>query len=77
MAKGYAQTHGIDYDKKTFAPVVKTMTVRVVLAVAVSRGWHLHHMNIKNTFLHGDLEEHVFTIQLLGFQSELNKSAVC
>ena len=25
--------------------------VRVVLAVAAARGWHLHQMNVTNTFL--------------------------
>ena len=33
MAKGYAQTHDIDYDE-TFASVVKMTIVCVVLAVA-------------------------------------------
>ena len=67
MAKGYAQTHRIDYDE-TFAPVAKMTTVRVVLAVAAARGSHLHQM---------DIEERVYMIQSPGFQSEMNKSAVC
>ena len=37
MAKGYAQTHIIDYDE-TFAPVAKMTMVHVVLAVAKARG---------------------------------------
>ena len=76
MAKGYAQTHGIDYDE-TFAPVSKITTVYVVLAVVATRGWHLRQMDVKNAFLQGDLEEEVFMTQPPGFQSEVNKSAVC
>ena len=76
VAKGYAQTHDIDYDK-TFAHVVKMMTVRVVLAVPTARGWRLHQMDVKNMFLQGDLQEQVFVVQPPGSQSELNKSAVC
>ena len=76
MGKGYAQTHGIDYDE-TFAPVAKMTTVCVVLVIATAKGWHLHQMDVKNAFLHGDLEEQVYMVQPPDFQSEVNKSTVC
>ena len=40
VAKGYVQQHSINYDE-TFVPVAKMMIVRVLLAVAAARGWHL------------------------------------
>ena len=51
-------------------------TVRVVLVVVAVRGWRLHQMDMKNVFLQGGLEERVYMIQPLRFQSEMNKSAV-
>ena len=53
------QEYGLDYEE-TFAPVAKMTTVRTVMALAVSKGWSLRQMDVKNAFLHGDLKEAIF-----------------
>ena len=52
ITKGYAQTHGIDYEG-TFALVAKMTTVRAEIAFAAAKGWYLHQMDVKNAFLEG------------------------
>ena len=34
--------------------------VRTILAIAASQSWQLHQMDVKNAFLHGDLQEEIY-----------------
>ncbi|KAM1584397.1 hypothetical protein EV2_038818 [Malus domestica] len=59
VARGFTQTFGVDY-KEIFAPVAKMNSVRVLLSVAINCGWSLYQMDMKNAFLHGELQEEVY-----------------
>ncbi|GJT20575.1 ribonuclease H-like domain-containing protein [Tanacetum coccineum] len=50
------QQQGIDCDE-TFSLVVKPVTIRTVLSLAVSPEWHIHQLDVKNAFLHKHLSE--------------------
>lgn len=67
VVKGYAQRRGVDYDE-VFAPVARKETVRLLIALAASEGWQVHHMDVKSAFLNGDLQEEVFVHQPPGFE---------
>ncbi|WVZ81795.1 hypothetical protein U9M48_029136, partial [Paspalum notatum var. saurae] len=66
VTKGYVQRQGIDYDE-VFAPVARLESVRLLLALAASEGWPVHHMDVKSAFLNGELREEVYVTQPPGF----------
>ena len=55
VARGYTQTHRIDY-QETFAPVAKMNIIRIIISLVVNFDWPLNQYDIKNAFLHGDLK---------------------
>ena len=76
VARGYTQSYGIDYNE-TFAPVAKLNTVRLVIALASMHQWDLSQFDVKNAFLHGELEEEVYMAPPPGYQLHENSSYVC
>ncbi|RVW75547.1 Retrovirus-related Pol polyprotein from transposon RE1 [Vitis vinifera] len=72
VARGYAQTYGVDYSD-TFSPVAKLNSVRLFISIAASQQWMIHQLDIKNAFLHGDLEEEVYLEQPPGFVAQGDK----
>ncbi|XP_071681174.1 uncharacterized protein [Lolium perenne] len=76
VAKGFKQRYGLDYED-TFSPVVKPTTIRLLLSMAITRGWHLRQLDIQNAFLHGILEEEVFMRQPPGFEDPHYSGYLC
>ena len=67
---------GIDFGKK-FSPVVKITSIRFILAITASFDLEIEKMDVKTTFLHGDLEEKIYMSQPEGFEVKGKENLVC
>ncbi|MBN8152382.1 hypothetical protein J0J37_22685, partial [Vibrio vulnificus] len=75
VAKGFRQTHGIDYDE-TFSPVAMLKSIRILLAIAAFHDYEIWQMDVKTAFLNGFLEEEVYMTQPKGFVDIQNPKKV-
>ena len=66
VVKGFQQKEGIDFTE-IFSPIVKMSTIRLVLGMVAAENLHIKQLDVKTTFLYGDLEKDIYMIQLEGF----------
>ncbi|CAH9139194.1 unnamed protein product [Cuscuta epithymum] len=76
VVKGFEQRYGIDYTD-IFSPVVKLTTIQLVLGLVAAENLLLHQMDVKTTFLHGDLNDEIYMVQPEGYVAEGNEDLVC
>ena len=76
VAKGYTQTFRVDYSE-THSPVAKIDTIRVMFSIAANKDWPLYQFDVKNDFLHGEIEEEVYMKAPPGFSDEYGSGEGC
>ncbi|KAK4406656.1 Retrovirus-related Pol polyprotein from transposon TNT 1-94 [Sesamum angolense] len=70
VAKGYTQKEGRDYEE-TFSLVVRFASVRLILAIVAHLDLELFQMDVKTTFLNGELDEEIYMDQPEGNNMEM------
>ena len=76
VVKGFKQKKGVDFDK-IFTPVVKMTLIRTILSIAASMDLEIELLDVKTTFLHGDLDDEIYMQQLEGFMEKGKENLVC
>ena len=76
IAKGFSQKEGINYEER-FALVARYTSVRAILAIAASKGWKAHQMDVKTTLLNGKIIEELYLEKLEGFEIRDSNIFIC
>ncbi|GKB37637.1 zinc finger, CCHC-type containing protein, partial [Tanacetum coccineum] len=76
VIQGFRQKEGIDYFD-TYVPVARITTIRLLLALAAIHNLVIHQMDVKTTFLNGDLDEEVYMKQPEEFVMPCKEHKVC
>ena len=76
MVQGNSQEKGLNCNE-TFSPVVRSESIRSVIALASKYGLKLHQMDVATAFLNGELKEEVYTEQPKGFVIKGQEHLVC
>lgn len=76
VAKGYAQIEGIDYNDVS-APVVKHVSIHILLSAVVNYDLELEQLDVKTAFLHGVPKEIIYMEQLEGYVQKGKEKMVC
>lgn len=67
VCKGYSQVEGI-YFEETFSPVARMEAIQMFLVFSAKKYFKVYQMDVKSTFLNGELKEEVYMEQPEGFQ---------
>ena len=66
IVKGYREKEDLDYFD-TYSPVTRITSIRMLIALAAVYDLKIHQMDVKTTFLNGELEEEIYMEQPEGF----------
>nr|GEW96343.1 putative ribonuclease H-like domain-containing protein [Tanacetum cinerariifolium] len=75
VARGYRQEDGIDFEE-SFSLVSRLEAIRIFLAYAAYKNTVVYQMDVKTTFLNGNLRKEVYVSQSDGFVDQENPNHV-
>ena len=69
VIQGFHQKLGVDF-LETFSTTYRTESWHLLLIIAVNKGWHVLQYDIKNAFVHTNIDADIYTILPIGVYKE-------
>jgi hypothetical protein len=76
VVRGFSQKEAIDYEE-IFSPIIRYTSIRTILSLAIMMKWKVHQMDVKTTFLNGEIKEEFYLEKPLGFETHDRETHVC
>jgi hypothetical protein len=76
VVKGFTQIEGLDYTE-TFASTARPEVYRLLFAIANYYNWHIKQWDVKNAFVHADIDTDLYIEQPIGFINQKHPKKVC
>jgi len=71
VAQGFTQEPFVDFNE-TYAPTSKADTIRTLFAIAASKGFEVHSIDISTAYINANITEEIYMEQPPGFKVESN-----
>ena len=74
VVRGYSQQYSVDY-LETFANTVKPEVIRILLYLATYNNYEIVQWDIKNAFVHADIDEEIYVEQPTGYTQKMSQNS--
>ena len=75
VVKGFNQVLGVDY-LDTFSTTCRPESYRIIFILAMQNGWKLYQYDVKNAFVHADIDKEIYIEQPIGFEDYNKKDLI-
>ena len=75
VIQGFHQKLGVDF-LETFSPTCRTETWHILLIIAINKNWYIIQFDVKNAFIHANIDAAIYTILPIGIYNDSNKACL-
>jgi hypothetical protein len=76
VIQGFNQKLGVDF-LETFSTTTRTEVWHMIIIIAVNQGWYIRQYDVKNAFVHANIDAEIYTILPIGLYQDVRYRSKC